>query len=84
MKEKIVCVEWEDASYNSGYYDKKTPEQFEPLRTTTVGHLVKTTAKGVIVCQDRFHDKDGKISDERHISVIPKKMIKKIIYLTGE
>ena len=26
MKEKIVCVEWDDASFNQGYYDKKSPK----------------------------------------------------------
>ena len=80
MKEKIVCVEWEDASYNSGYYDKKSPEDFEPVLTKTVGHLVKRTAKSVIVSQDRFYRK-SKIDDDRHIGVIPKRMIRKITEL---
>jgi len=79
-KERIVCIEWEDASYNSGYYDKKSPEDFEPVFTRTVGHLVKRTAKSVIVSQDRFY-RSNKIDDDRHIGIIPKKMIKQIIEL---
>ncbi len=80
-KEKVVCIEWEDASYNSGYYDKKSPDDFTPVRTKTVGHLVKVTPKALIVCQDRFYDSKGKPNDDRHIGVIPKKMIKKVSYL---
>lgn len=79
-KEKVVCVEWEDAVYNSGYYDKKTPEDFQPVLTKTVGHLVKRTAKSIIISQDRFY-KNNKIDDDRHIGIIPKKMIKKITIL---
>ncbi len=48
MKEKIICIEWEDAAYNSGYYDKKDTEgNFEPYLTRTVGHLIKKTPKAV-------------------------------------
>ena len=81
MKEKMVCIDWEDAAYNSGYYDKKTPEEFIPVHTISVGHLVKTTTKAIILSQDRFYDGKGKPEDDRHIGVIPKKMIKKITYL---
>lgn len=79
-REKIVCIEWDDAAYNSGYYDKKEPENFMPVHTRTVGHLVKKTKRSVIVSQDRFYEK-GKVSDNRHLGIIPKKMIKKMIYL---
>mgnify|MGYP001593601685 CR=1 FL=1 len=82
MKEKIVCVEWEDAGYISGYYDRKTPENFEPVLTRTVGHLIKRTSKSVIVSQDRFYKKN-KIDDDRHIGIIPKKMIRRITELKG-
>lgn len=80
-KEKIVCVEWEDATYNSGYYDKKTPEDFKPMFTRTVGHLIKRTSKEIIVSQDRFYDSKTKPSDDRHIGIIPRKMIKRVIEL---
>ncbi len=80
MREKIVCVEWDDATYNSGYYDKKTPEEFAPTFTKTVGHLVKSDRKSVTVSVDRFY-KNGKIDDDRHITIIPKKMIRKVIEL---
>ena len=79
MKERIVCVEWDDAAYNSGYYDPKIPEDFEPVRTRTVGHLVRKTKDTVIVSQDRFY-KGEKRDDDRHIGTIPKKMIVKIEY----
>ena len=83
-KEKIVCVEWEDAAFNSGYYDKRRPEDFTPVLTRTVGYLVKRTAKSVLVSQDRFYKDNGKIDDERHIGIIPKKMIKRITELEGK
>uniref|UniRef100_A0A6M3J9S5 Uncharacterized protein n=1 Tax=viral metagenome TaxID=1070528 RepID=A0A6M3J9S5_9ZZZZ len=81
MKERIVCIEWEDAAYNSGYYDKKSPEDFTPITTRTVGHLVRRTPKSLIVAQDRFYKPDGKPEDDRHIGIIPRKMIKKITEL---
>ena len=81
LKERIVCIEWDDASYNSGYYDKKEPERFDPTFTQTVGHLVKKTKKAVIVAQDRFYDERGKPDDNRHLGIIPKKMIRRIVYL---
>jgi len=84
MDKRIVCIEWDDASYNSGYYDKKTPEDFDPVLTETVGHLIKRTKKAVIVSQDRFYDSKGKLDNERHINTIPKKMIRKITYLRGK
>lgn len=80
-KERIVRVVWEDASYSSGYYDKKEPERFEPVLAKTVGHLVKRTNKAIILATERMYDNKGKITDERHINTIPNKMIKKIIYL---
>ena len=85
MKEKIVCIEWDDAAYNSGYYDKKYPEDFEPVFTRTVGHLIRSTKKTVLLASDRFYDvQEKKPEDDRHISIIPKKMIRKIIVLGGK
>ncbi len=81
MKEKILCIEWEDAAYNSGYYDKKTPDDFTPVKTRTVGHLVERKSKAIILSTDRFYKVDGKVDDNRHISIIPKKMITKITEL---
>ena len=84
MKEKIVCVEWEDASSNSGYYDKRRPEDFEPVLARTVGHFIKRTKRAVIVAQERFYDDRGKPESERHIITIPKKMIRKVTELKGD
>lgn len=80
MKEKIVLVEWEDASYNSGFYDKEKPKDFAPVFTRTVGHLIEANVKSVILSTDRYYV-DGKIDSEKHISCIPRKMIKRFRYL---
>ncbi len=77
----MVCVEWDDAASNSGYYDKRRPEDFETVFVKTLGHLIKKTKKSVIVSMERFYDDKGKRSDDRHISTIPKKMVRKIISL---
>jgi len=83
MKERIVCVEWEDASFNSGYFDKKEEKKFEPVKTKTAGFVVKSNRKCIIVSHDRFYDEQGKLDDERHITTIPRAMIRKIIELRG-
>ena len=80
MKEKIVCIDWEDASYNSGYYDEDKPEDFSPFPTRTVGHLVKKDKTAMVVAQDRFY-KGGKKNDDRRISTIPRKMIRRVVVL---
>ncbi len=81
-KEKIVCVEWDDASYNSGYYTEARPESFEPVKTRTVGFLVKKTKGAIVISHDRFY-MDDKLDDERHITTVPKKMIVKVTELHG-
>jgi len=83
-KEKPVLIEWNDACFNAGYYDKQERERFEPTLTRTIGFLVKSDRKSVVVCQDRFYDEKNRLSDERHIGTIPRKMIKRITYLRGE
>ena len=79
-KEKPVCVEWYDACYNSGYYDDSDKERFEPVLSKSIGFLVKSDRRSIIVCQDRFYCGDKTI-EERHIGTIPRKMIKRIIFL---
>ena len=81
MKEKIVCVEWDDASFNSGYYDNKDNERFTPVRTKTAGFLIKSDRKNVIISHDRFYDEQGKVDDERHITTVPRGMVRKITSL---
>lgn len=83
-KEQVVCIEWDDASSHSGFYDKRRPEDFEPVRVKTVGHWIKRTKRAVIVSQERFYNSKGKRDDDRHIIVIPKKMIRRIVYLKEE
>ena len=79
-KEKPVYIEWYDACYNSGYYESDHRERFEPVVTKTIGFLVKSDRKSVIVCQDRFYNTDNTV-DERHIGTIPRKMIRRVVYL---
>jgi len=81
MKDRIVCIEWDDASFSSGYYDKNDRNIHEPLVVKTVGHLIKRNKTVVIVATDRYKYAGGQEGDERHISTIPKKMIKKVTYL---
>jgi len=79
-KEKPIYIEWHDACYNSGYYDTSRKEDFDPPLTKTVGFLVKSDRRSIVVCQDRFYSNDN-VPDERHIGTIPRKMIKRIVYL---
>ena len=84
MKERIVCVEWDDASFYSGYFDKDKNERFTPVKTKTAGFVVKSDRKCIIISHDRFYDEQGKVDDERHITTIPRAMIRRIIELKGE
>jgi len=83
MKERIVCVEWDDASFNSGYYDKKKSDTFGAVKTKTAGFVVKSDRNFIIVSHDRFYDEEGKLEDERHITTIPRAIIRKITELKG-
>jgi len=83
MKEKIVCVEWDDASFNSGYYDKKENEKFKPIKTKTAGFVVKSDRKYLVISHDRFYNEEGKVDDQRHITTIPRGMIRRITELKG-
>jgi len=80
MREKIVCVEWDDASFDSGYYDKQDISRYNTLKTKTSGFVIKSTPKEIIVATDSWTDSSGK-TEYRHITTIPKKMIRKIIEL---
>jgi len=82
MKEKIVCIEWDDAGFNSGYYDKNDKNLHHPIIVRTVGHLIMNSKSVVIVATDRYMY-IGQVPDERHISTIPKKMVRKITYLVS-
>jgi hypothetical protein len=79
-RERPVCIEWNDAAYNSGYYDKDKPELFDPVPTKSIGFIVERKRDRIILCMDRFYS-EGKLDDERHICTIPKKMIKRIVPL---
>jgi len=76
MKEKIVCVEWDDASSNSGYYNKDHPERFSPVRCKTVGHFISKDKTAIVLSSESFED-----GDKRDIHTIPRKMIVKVTEL---
>jgi len=80
MKEKIVCVEWDDATFDSGYYDRTDPERYSQLRMKTVGQLIKSNSREIIVGTDSWENSNEPRS-YRHITTIPKKMIKRVIEL---
>lgn len=84
MREKMVLVEWDDAAFNSGLYDKLDKSRYTPVKTKTVGFVLESNKSHIIVSHDRFYQDDGKLYDERHITTIPKKMIRRIIELKGE
>ena len=54
MKDKIVCVEWDDAGFNSGYYDKKNKDIHSPIIVRTVGYLIMKNKSVVITSTDRY------------------------------
>ena len=81
MKEKIVCVEWDDAGFNSGYYDENNEDIHHPIIVETVGHLIKRNKSVIIVGTDKYKYA-SQDSDTRHISTIPSKMVRKITYLS--
>ena len=83
MKDRIVCVEWDDASFTSGYYDKKEEAKFKPIRTKTAGFVIKSDRKSIIISHDRYYNEEGKVDEERHITVIPRAMIRKVTELGG-
>ena len=84
MKERIVCVEWDDAAYSSGYYEKKDKERFAPVKTKTAGFVIESDRKCMIISHERFYDEQGKVDEQRHITTIPRAMIRKVIELEGK
>lgn len=83
MKEKIVCVEWDDASFDSGYYDRTDPARYTELLTLSVGHVVKRDGKQILIGTDRWKNARNE-TEYRHITTIPLKMVRKITVLKGE
>jgi len=73
---KIVCVDWEDAASNSGYYDFEHPENTTTVNARTVGHLLRNDRKEVTLAAETFQD-----GEFRHIHSIPKGMVRKITVL---
>jgi len=79
-RERFVCVEWDDAAHNSGYYDATEPERFTPISSQTVGHLIQKNRKQVIVAQERYFGTSSSV-EYRYTQIIPRKMVTKIRYL---
>ena len=76
-KKKIVCIEWEDASSNNGYYDSEHPEKTATINAQTVGFLLNKNKKEVTLGVERFQD-----GDYRHIHSIPHGMVRKMTVLS--
>ena len=76
QKKRVVCVEWEDASSNNGYYDPEYPDKTTTITTQSVGFLVEKNKKVVKLCTDGFE-----YGEFRHVHSIPKGMVRKITYL---
>jgi len=76
MKKRIACVEWDDATFDSGYYDKQDTSRYDVLKTLSVGFVVKSTPKEIILAVDSWVNKQG--TEYRHITTIPKKMVRKV------
>jgi len=83
MKEKIVCVEWDDASFDSGYYDRNDTNRYSELKTKTSGFVIKSTSKEIIIGTDSWLNNSGG-TEYRHITTIPKRMVRKVTELKGE
>ena len=81
MKEKIVCVEWDDAGFNSGYYDEGNKDLHQPIVVKTIGHLIQKNKSVIIVATDTYKY-GSSTEDSRHISTIPSKMVRKVTYLS--
>lgn len=80
MKDKkIICVEWDDAAFNSGYYDEDNKDLHHPIIVETVGHLIKKNKSVIIVATDSYKYA-SRTKDERHITTIPRRMVRKIRY----
>jgi len=76
-KKKIVCVDWEDASSNSGYWSKKDTNEFSTVNARTIGYMVEKNKKMVKLCTENFED-----GGFRHVHCIPKGMVRKITVLS--
>jgi len=76
-KKKIVCIDWEDAASNSGYYNKDKPKETTTVNARTVGFLMENNRKVVKICAEGFED-----GEFRHVHAIPKGMVRKITILS--
>ena len=75
-KNKIVRVEWEDASFSASSYNKDKPEETDTAMSRSVGYLIENNRRIVKLGFEIFDN--GEI---RRIEAIPKGMIRKITYL---
>lgn len=70
---KLVKVDWEDITSNSGWRDKEGVSELKIWQCSTVGWLVVKTPKTITLCSS----KGGKNLWNDH-NVIPKGCIRKI------
>ena len=75
-KLRPVEIEWEDAVHYSGYYNKNDPSTYQTDCCRTVGYLIKKNRQIVSLTSDAF-DYDL----ERNVTTIPRRVVKRILYL---
>lgn len=76
----MLKITWEDACFDSGWYDVSKTKRYEQLLTESIGFNIKETEDCIILGTDRWANEDGE-TQYRHITTIPRKMITKITEL---
>ena len=81
-KLRPVEIEWEDAMHYSGYYNKNDPSTYQTDCCRTVGYLIKKNRQIVSLISDAVCNRDTSGYDrERNVTTIPRRMVKRILYL---
>ncbi len=72
MKQRLLCVRWEDASYTPG--PRASGSETEPLILETIGFVVSRTDKMLRIGMQWCEEFD----EFRHIANIPTKYIRRV------
>lgn len=78
---KPVLVEWSDILDGGGDWHTHDGKHIKPVRVRTVGYLLFTSKKHIVVARDYF-DQDGQRTLGGRLA-IPCGCIEKIVYLTA-
>lgn len=81
---KIIEVEWFDAQTHSGYAeDIEKLSEWNPCLTKSIGYLLHEDKEKIILGFMIFQD-EKETNSVKHLQMIPKRMIRKIIKLKKE